>query len=402
MTNLSEDRAFATNYFHFLSSLTKSTSSGTGTVCSTNEFHFEKTDIPEPAEQRELLKSFDQLKGHQSEIKALSDICKSSLKQCSPHLRSGFNFLCYGFGRKQDLLDEAVPEIFDDYNIFTLTGYSEDSLNLGPIALFNCLLNKIYSSTLFPNLEEIFDQNTTSKSSILSKTDLLCSNPPIDNQKCLLLLNQLDSPSFKSPVVFDCLLKLVQSGHFSIIASIDNPNIVNLFSKNLFEKFNWIWMDCTTMLPYTEELNRFALDACSSTASKQTPRAAVIVLQSLTSNSRSIFKLLAAQQLASSEAQVSNLIDSLEDEEENQNQTQQHYDASSTNNNSDGYNGMSYHGLFQKCQENFVVTAEANFRTQLTEFTDHDLFKSNEGRDGSTMFFIPFYHPELRQIIQDI
>lgn len=392
MTNLAEDRAFATNYFNFISCAT--TANGETVNSSSASEQFGKNDIPQPAEQRELLKSFDQVKGHQKELQYLADLCKSSLRQCSPHLRSGFNFLCYGYGRKQELLDQAIPEIFEDYNIFTLSGYSEAALNLGPMSLFNCLLNSIYNSGLFPKCEGFNLKSSASKATILSKTEIICAQKT--TQRCLLLLHQLDSPAFRSSVIIDCLLKLIHFGNFSLVASIDNPNIINLFSKSRFEKFNWIWMDCTTMQPYTDELNRFALEACNTSAAKQTPRAAIIVLQSLTSNSRSIFKLLAAHQLASNESQVASLIDSLEDEED------QETLAGSMSSNSDGYNGMSYHGLFQKCQENFVVTAEANFRTQLTEFTDHDLFKSIEGRDGSTMFFIPFYHTELRQIIQDI
>ena len=333
MTNLSEDRAFATNYFNFISNSVQSSSSNNSKEDQNEQFG--KNEIPEPAEQRELLKSFDQLKGHAANVKALAEIKKTAFKTT-------------------------------------------------------------IQSNLFPKMGAFNSNSSTSKAVILSKTDLICAQT--FSRRNLLLLHQIDSPAFRSPVVFDCLLKLVDCGNFSIIASIDNPGIVNLFSKSRFEQFNWIWMDCTTMQPYTEELNRFALDACTNSAAKQTPRAAVIVLQSLTSNSRSIFKLLAAHQLSSPETQVANLIDSFEDEDDQQ-EVQNSSNNSSTLN---GYIGMSYHGLFQKCQENFVVTAEANFRTQLTEFTDHDLFKSLEGRDGSVMFFIPFYHSELRQIIQDI
>lgn len=386
MTNLSEDRAYAQNYFNFIDSVQ------TTSEISSNSSHFAKGDVPEPAEQRELLKSFDQLKGHQKEVDALATLCKSSIEQCAPHLRAGFNFLCYGLGSKQKLLDEIIPQIFDDFNIFTLSGCSEAALNLGPISLFNCFLNTIQTN-LFPSLDG-FNLNSTSKAALISKTSSICDQET--SSKSIILLHQLDSPALRSPVVLDCLLQLIRSSKFSLVASIDNPGFVNIFSKSRFEKFNWIWMDCTTMQPYSDELNRFALDACTNSAAKQTPRAALIVLQSLTSNSRSIFKLLATHQLASPEAQVSLLIDSFEDEE----------DQESTNTpqsiNMDGYTGMSHHGLFQKCQENFVVTAEANFRTQLTEFTDHDLFKSVEGRDGSLMYFVPFYHSELRQIIQDI
>lgn len=388
MTKLSEDRAFAQNYFNFVGNSHYVSEHG-GKIDSNDQFG--KGEIPEPAEQRELMKSFDQCKGHSNEILNLASINKTSFKHCVPHLRSGFNLLCYGFGRKVELLDEMVSENFLDFNIFTLNGFSEASLNLGPMAVLNYLLNSI-QSTLFPNLSG-FNASQVSKAAINNKVNLICSQR--SDQRSIILIHQLDSITFRIPLLFECLLKLISTFNFSIVASIDNPGMINLFSNNRFEKFRWIWVDCTTMTPYSDELNRFALDACTNAASKQTPRAAVIVLQSLTSNSRSIFKLLAAHQLASPETQVTALIDSFEDDEDNN-------DNSGMTSGVDGYHGMSYHGLFQKCQENFVVTAEANFRTQLTEFSDHDLFKSMEGRDGSVMFFIPFYHPELRQIIQDI
>lgn len=401
MVKLTHDRAFAENYFNFLANISYTSSQSSDT---TEQHQFHKNDMFDPTEQRALLNSFDQLKGHSQHLKSLADLAKISIQQCAPHLRAGFNFLCYGLGSKQDLLNSLIPEIFDDFNVFSLSGFSEAALNLSPMTLFNSLLNTIQIN-LFPSLSGIgsncFNLNSSSKASIISKCEILCQEMKkiSEDPKILLLLHQLDSTAFRSPVILDCLMNFINSGHVSVIASIDNPGIMNLFSKSRFEKFNWIWMDCTTFKPYTEELNKFALEACTSSAAKQTPRAAVIVLQSLTSNSRSIFKLLAMFQLSSNEAQVSSHIDSFEDENDDQdcNSIQ-----ASVISSSDGYIGMSYHGLFQKCQENFVVTAEANFRTQLTEFTDHDLFKSNEGRDGSVMFFIPFYHPELRQIIEDI
>lgn len=399
MAKLTQDRAFAENYFNFLANSNSSCSSSQ-TSDPLNQYQFYKNDILDPAEQRILLNSFDQLKGHAQHLQSLANLTKVSIQQCAPQLRAGFNFLCYGLGRKQNLLDVLIPEIFDDFNIFKVSGFSEAALNLGPMAFFNAFLNSIQIS-LFPSLK--FDSpNSSSKASITSKCQILCKEFKKSTQtsKTLLLLHQLDSTAFRSPVIFDCLMNFVNSGRVSIIASIDNPGIVNLFSESRFEQFNWIWMDCTTLQPYSEELNRFALDACTNSAAKQTPRAAVIVLQSLTSNSRSIFKLLATFQLSSNESQVSAHIDSLEYDEDQNSNVQ--INNINTNSCCKEYIGMSYHGLFQKCQENFVVTAEANFRTQLTEFTDHDLFKSTEGRDGSIMFFIPFYHPELRQIIQDL
>jgi origin recognition complex subunit 2 len=389
MTKLSEDRSFAQNYFSFVTNLHPS--EATSASSASHEDQFGKNEVPEPAEQRDLLKSFDQSKGHGNQLDSLSKVLRASFEGCAPHLRAGFNFLCYGYGSKKPFLDKIIPEIFEDFNIFVLDGFSETALSIGPVSTFNSLLNCIQNN-LFSSSES--PSTSSSKASIISKVSTICQKAAKrPDCKNIILIHQLDSPTFRSQLVLDSLLKLTSSGKFSIIASIDNPGIVNLFPMGRFEKFNWVWMDCTSMLPYGQELNRFMLDACTSSASRQTPRAAIIVLQSLTSNSQSIFKLLANFQLSAQESQVSALIDSFEDEEENE----------SINTSSiDGFCGMSFHGLFQKCQENFVVTAEANFKTQLTEFTDHDLFKTVEARDGSLMYFIPFYHPELRQIIQNL
>ncbi len=397
MTKLSEDRLFAENYFNFISDLVPES--------TTNVKQFSKNEIPEPAEQRELLSKFDQTKGHGEHITKLRQLQSASLSLSVKFIRSGFNLLCYGYGSKCEFLEASVRQEFADYNIFTLTAFSEEAINLGPIAHFNNLLVTMFKSLLplfkisklTTEAQQAFSSSTASKNSILSRCSLLCKLLSTSSIPILCLVHQLDSPSLKSPAVFECIAMLISEASVSFVSSVDNPNFINNLTSVQFEQMNWIWTDCTTMKPYADELNRFFFDACRSSTAKQNPRAALIVLQSLTSNSRSIFKLLATYQLAVPEAEVSSLLDSLEDEEEKENQNS--FGASES---SASYTGLSYHALFQKCQENFVVTAEANFRTQLTEFTDHEIFKSLEGRDGSIMFYIPFYHAELRQILQDI
>ena len=397
MTKLSEDRLFAENYFNFISDLIPESTA--------NVKQFGKNEIPDPAEQRELLAKFDQTKGHAEHIAKLRQLQVNSLVTAVKFIRSGFNTLCYGFGSKFELLEEMVQSRLNDYNIFSLSAFSEEAINLGPIALFNSLLvtmfkslsSELKRSKLYAEAQQIFSSSTASKNSILSRCSILCRLIAESNVPVLCLIHQLDSSSLKSPAIFDCISMLISDASVSFVASVDNPSFINILTAAQFEQMNWIWLDCTTMRAYSDELNRFVFDACRSSTAKQNPRAALIVLQSLTSNSRSIFKLLASHQLAVPEAEVNSLLDSLEDEEEKENQGGFGGSESSTS-----YSGLSYHALFQKCQENFVVTAEANFRTQLTEFTDHEIFKSLEGRDGSIMFYIPFYHAELRQILQDI
>jgi origin recognition complex subunit 2 len=396
MTKLSEDRLFAENYFNFISDLVPES--------TTNIKQFGKNEIPEPAEQRELISKFDQTKGHSEHITNLRKLQMNSLTTTIGYIRTGFNLLCYGYGSKQALLEELAQNHLNDYNVFTLSAFSEEAINLGPIAQFNNLLVTMFKSLLplFKNAKLVseaqhaFSSTAASKNVVFSRCSILCKLISGSNVPVLCLLHQIDSTSLRSSAIYECVSMLISEASVAFIASVDNPNFINTFTASQFEQMNWIWIDCTTMIPYSDELNRFVFDACRSSTAKQNPRAALIVLQSLTSNSRSIFKLLAAHQIAAPEVEVSALLDSLEDEEDKENQNG--FDSIE----SSSYTGLSYHALFQKCQENFVVTAEANFRTQLTEFTDHEIFKSLEGRDGSILFYIPFYHAELRQILQDI
>lgn len=382
MTKLTEDRLFAINYFL--------NSAVTTTVTVARQF--DKSTLPEPAEQRALLADFDATKGHAASIARLDTLLRASLAESASLVRCGFNLLCYGYGSKHQLIETAMRSLFSDRDMHVLSGFSETALHLGPVALLNTLIISIYRNSIgtAPALDSLFTTGTATRNSVLARTDALCKLLSLRASPALILIHQLDSPALRAPVVHDCLERLVATGRVSLVATVDNPNIASVFSKAQFERFNWIWTDCTTMVPYGAELNRYALAACTAMRALSSPRAAIIVLQSLTSNSRSIFKLLATFQLSLPEADVSALLNRLDEDEE--------CDAESAISPI----GMSYHALFQKCQENFVVTAEANFRTQLTEFTDHDLFKSMEGRDGSQILFIPFHHADLRQVIQEI
>ena len=279
MTKLTEDRAFAENYFNFISSrrffpiqiqmqqrLPINSVKGNSWTSWTEE----------------LLKSFDQLKGHHRQVEALSAICKSSLKACAPHLRSGFNFLCYGYGRKQDLLDQVIRKYFQ-ITMFHFNWGSEGCPQFGPVA-FSLVLN----TPILPLscLSGFNSDSSATKSSILSKTDLICSQKSLRKVDNNPLLHQLDSLAFDLQSFR--LSSQTENAKYSIVASLDNPALINLFGKERFEEFNWL-DGFTTMQPYRKELNRFALDACTNSASRQTPRCCHSVLQSLTTNSRSNF-----------------------------------------------------------------------------------------------------------------
>lgn len=80
------------------------------------------------------------------------------------------------------------------------------------------------------------------------------------------------------------------------------PNIITLVmsvwdKKMVHTQFNWYWLHVPTFAPYNIEGTFFPLILAHS-GSAQTVKTASIVLQSLTPNAQSVFKVVADHQLA--------------------------------------------------------------------------------------------------------
>merc|ERR1712226_1619786 len=118
-------------------------------------------------------------------------------------------------------------------------------------------------------------------------------------------------------------------------------------------QFNWYWYHVPTFAPYKVEGIFFPLIlAHSSTA--QSAKTAAIVLQSLTPNAQSVFKILAEYQLSH-----------LEEE------------------------GMPIDNLYAVSREHFLVSSQVTLNSHLTEFKDHELVKTRRRNDGQDCLYIP-------------
>lgn len=67
--------------------------------------------------------------------------------------------------------------------------------------------------------------------------------------------------------------------------------------KMVHTQFNWCWYQVPTFVPYKVEGSFFPL-ILANCGSAQTTKTALVVLQSLTPNAQSVFKILAEYQLA--------------------------------------------------------------------------------------------------------
>lgn len=85
----------------------------------------------------------------------------------------------------------------------------------------------------------------------------------------------------KSSYVFSCLLDL----------------LIVWDKKMVHTQFNWCWYHVPTFAPYKLEGSFFPL-VLANCGNSQTTKTALVVLQSLTPNAQSVFKILAEYQLA--------------------------------------------------------------------------------------------------------
>jgi origin recognition complex subunit 2 len=141
-------------------------------------------------------------------------------------------------------------------------------------------------------------------------------------------------------------------------------------------RFNWIWHDATTFDDYLVETS-FENSLLIRTSELGGARGAKYVLDSLTTNARQVFRILAEHQLM--EMEVANM----------------------EGKGSESV-GLSYGQYYQKCREGFYVSSDLALRTELTEFRDHKLISSKKTMDGTELFYIPLDKPTLLHLLEQI
>ncbi|KAK9041288.1 hypothetical protein V6N11_016397 [Hibiscus sabdariffa] len=136
--------------------------------------------------------------------------------------------------------------------------------------------------------------------------------------------------------------------------------------KMVHSQFNWCWYHVPTFLPYTVEGLFFPMILAHG-SSNQSAKTAVIVLQSLTPNAQSVFRILAEYQLS-------------------------HPDDE----------GMAIDNLYSMARERFLVSSQVTLNAHLTEFKDHELVKTRRHRDGQDCLYIPLAHEALEKLLSEI
>lgn len=306
---------------------------------------------------------------HEKEIMALLHSYKSLYSKWVFQLRCGFGLLMYGFGSKKALLEDFASTALTEYTVLVVNGYLQ-SVNIKQVglALAEALWDLIKTKRRTPSKSQPKDQLPFNSRSI---DDLLAflDGKHMEEDDCIIyvVIHNIDGPGLRDSETQQYLARIASCSHIRVIASIDHVNAPLLWDmKMVHTQFNWWWHHVPMFASYKIEGMFFPLILAHSGTS-QSAKTAALVLQSLTPNAQSVFKVLAEYQL------------SHPDEE-----------------------GMVLSNLYTICRERFLVSSQVTLNSHLTEFKDHELVKTRRHSDGQDGLYIPLNKEALEKVLLDI
>lgn len=303
---------------------------------------------------------------HVNEQAALMESYKSFYSKWLFQLRCGFGLLMYGFGSKKKLLEDFASSTLTDGGVVVINGYLP-SVNMKSVisTIAEVLLDQVDNMSARNKSKNTPPFNSHSLKEYISFLDGPGGSE--SDFAVYVIVHNIDGPGLRESEAQQCLAAVAACSRVRFVASVDHVNAPLLWDKQMARaQFNWWWYHTPTYAPYTIE-GTFLPLILASTGAVQNARTAAIVLQSLTPNAQSVFKILADYQLAHTEEQ-----------------------------------GLPVQRLYTLCRERFLVSSQVTLSSHLTEFKDHELVRTRRGPDGQDYLYIPFPSEALAKLLQDI
>ncbi|KAI9009676.1 origin recognition complex subunit 2-domain-containing protein [Gaertneriomyces semiglobifer] len=314
-------------------------------------------------EQKDLLQALENAPAkHEEDITLLNLLHEDQYRQWYFELKSGFNLLFYGYGSKLSLLDKFAETILTDAPGITVRGFFP-SISIRKVVA--TIVDDVIKPTDAPprNLQ---DQLSTITSYYQS---------PNNDDRLYLLIHNIDGESLRNPTAQSSLSLLAACPRIHVVASIDHINAPLLWDNVKTSRFNWVWHDVSTFRPYMTETT-FEHTLMVQRGGEVNVRGVSYVLRSLASNATRIFRLLAEHQISAAQR-----------------------DGAKKNGGGEQV-GLAYHMYYHKALEHFLVGNELTFKTQLTEFRDHQIIQSRKAPDGTEILYIPLDAEALEGLLE--
>jgi origin recognition complex subunit 2 len=313
-------------------------------------------------ESNELLAGIPET--HAKEIENLQAAHRQQFTQWKFEVDNGYNILLFGYGSKRTLMETfATEELAEEMAVVVVNGYF-------PTLSLDLVLSEILQHIGAP---------TTGDNLALVATHL--------REPLAIIVHSLDSPVLRQPKNQQILSTLAANKYITMVASVDHVNAPLLFDSLKSSRYNFLWHDTTTFIPYKHELSfetaTFLSGTTSATAAVGGLPGIKAVLNNLTSNARTLYLLVLQHQYPLQEGMEP--------------AGQDH--------------GVTFSQLRELCAKKILPLANpTTLRNVLQEFFDHGLIVRNDGRGntgarkgrggGGEILWAPFGRVVVKEVIE--
>ncbi|EJS44834.1 orc2p [Saccharomyces arboricola H-6] len=324
----------------------------------------------------------------------LFEIQKKMFPQYWFELTQGFSLLFYGVGSKRNFLEEFAIDYLSPKITYSQLAYDNDTQQSDSLKAIPCLILNGYNPSC--NYRDVFKEITDllvpagltrSETKFWGNHVILQIQKMIDfyksqplDIKLILVVHNLDGPSIRKNTFQTMLSYLSVIRQIAIVASTDHIYAPLLWDNMKAQNYNFVFHDISNYEPSTIESTFQDVMRMGKRDTSSGAEGAKYVLQSLTVNSKKMYKLLIETQMQN----MGNL--------------------SSTTGPKRGTQrtGVELKLFNHLCAADFIASNEIALRSMLREFIEHKMANITRNNSGMEIIWVPYTYSELEKLLKTV
>ena len=311
-------------------------------------------------------------------------------------ITQGFTLLFYGIGSKREFLEKFAVEYLSpklkQIQLFTkgnqIANNENDEHTGIPCVVINgynptCSYRDVFkdiTNILFPkeltrNDTKYWGNHVTLQ---INKMIEFYETQPTDI-KLIIVVHNIDGPSVRKDPFQTMLSSLATIKQIAIVASADHIYTPVLWDNKKAQNYNFIYHNVSNYEPYSVESSFHDVMKIGKSEASTGAEGAKYVLESLTINSKKLFKLLVENQISKIES-------------ENNGDKIRSTKRSSPN------SGLEFQHLAQLCAQEFIASNDISLRSMLREFVEHNMTNISKNNAGVEYVWVPYNYSELQKL----
>lgn len=301
-------------------------------------------------------------------------------------LTQGFSLLFYGVGSKREFLDKYVF----DYLVPHLAKNDQDEYGV-PCVVINgynptCNYRDVFKDISKALLPQELSRNETKYwgnhvlLQIQKMIELYKNEPP--DIKLVIMVHNLDGPSLRKDTFQTMLCYLALIRQVAVVASTDHIYAPILWDNFKAQNYNFVFHDVSNYEPLAVESSFRDVMKMNRNDSASGAEGAKFVLESLTVNSKRMYKLLIETQISYMDSHAAN----------SKGQVPPTKRGSPTM-------GVEFKQLLHLCSADFIASNELSLRSMLTEFVEHKMAAVSKNQAGTEHVWIPYNYSEMKKLL---